>query len=102
MPTQRGYKIRSYVNGKAKSGNEFVNYSITVPSEIAQQIPDVLKFVPRMCSKEEDGVDGLLYEPIEEIKERTNPPAWAKNGNSKNDNGGSEKVTDIKARQQQA
>lgn len=102
MASQRGYKIRTYVNGKAKdSGNEWKNYSITVPSEIAEQIPDDLKFVPRMCSKKEDGVDGLLYEPFSEVQERPKKPDWLKNSNSQSGNG-RDKATDTepKARQQ--
>ena len=71
--SNRGYKIRSYTNGKAKDGTQYTNYALTVPNEIAEAVPNGMTFVPRMTD------DGLLYEPVDQAK--PNLPAWAKNGN---------------------
>lgn len=69
MSSNRGYKIRSYTNGKSKDGVQYTNYALTVPNEIAEAVPDGLTFVPRMTD------DGLLYEPVHQAK--TDLPAWA-------------------------
>lgn len=74
VSSNRGYKIRSYTNGKSKDGAQYKNYALTVPNEIAEAVPEGLTFVPRMTD------DGLLYEPVHQAK--TALPAWAqmKNG----------------------
>ena len=64
------YKIRSYVNGKSKKGHEFRNYSLAVPSEIAEALPDGITFVPRMTD------EGLLYAPVTRMGATL--PDWAK------------------------
>ncbi len=64
------YKIRSYVNGKSKKGHEFRNYSLAVPSEIAEALPNGITFVPRMTD------EGLLYAPVTQMGSTL--PDWAK------------------------
>jgi hypothetical protein len=71
MSSNRGYKIRSYTNGKSKDGAQYKNYALTVPNEIAEAVPEGLTFIPRMTD------DGLLYEPVHQA--RTELPAWAQN-----------------------
>lgn len=73
MSAQRGYVIRHYVNGRAKHrDSEWKNYSITVPSEIAEALPSDLKFIPRMTEQ------GLLYEPVKQTQTKIELPDWAK------------------------
>jgi hypothetical protein len=75
----RAYKIRAYINGRSKkNGNEYKNYSLTVPFEIAEALPDEMTFVPRMTD------DGLLYEPVQQSKAKVELPEWAKNGRNGN------------------
>jgi hypothetical protein len=70
MSANRGYKVRSYINGKkSPKGSQYINYSLTVPIEIAEAIPDGMQFIPRMCD------EGLLYEPVQQAHKPL--PAWA-------------------------
>lgn len=68
---QKGYKIRSYANGATKSGKEYRNYSLTVPNEIAEQIPEGVTFALHMTD------EGLLYVPTNQAESETELPAWA-------------------------
>lgn len=73
---RRGYKIRYYVSGKGKDGVEYRNYSLTVPSDIAENIPNEMQFIPRMTK------EGLLFEPVD--KRAIELPDWAKDEQSEN------------------
>jgi hypothetical protein len=77
MSPARGYKIRQYVNSRAKNGTEHKNYSLTVPGEIAEALPPDLKFVPRMTD------EGLLFIPLNQANQQIELPNWAKEGNGK-------------------
>lgn len=71
----RAYKIRSYKNGHSKKkGVDYTNYSLTVPFEIAEALPDGMAFVPRMTD------EGLLYEPFQNAHPQVELPAWAQTG----------------------
>jgi hypothetical protein len=72
MATQRGYKVRSYVNGSTKKGKEYRNYMITVPTDIAEALPDNLTFIPKMTD------EGLLYAPVTQSNSAIELPAWAR------------------------
>jgi hypothetical protein len=76
---QKGYKIRSYISGKAKDGTEYKNFSLTVPTSIAESLPEGITFVPKMTK------DGLLYEPIDQAT-TIELPDWAKKGNGNRKN----------------
>lgn len=77
----RGYRVRQYVNGRAEDGTEYFNYSLTVPKEIAEHLPDGMTFLPKMTD------DGILYQPVQIASKSVDLPDWAKN----NGNGGSKK-----------
>lgn len=66
---RRGYKIRFYVSGKGKDDIEYRNYSITVPSEIAEALPKDIQFLPKMTG------EGLLFEPVDH--RQIELPEWA-------------------------
>lgn len=66
---RRGYKIRFYVSGKGKDGIEYRNYSITVPSDIAEALPKEIQFLPKMTE------EGLLFEPVDH--RQIELPDWA-------------------------
>lgn len=88
MPqVRRGYKIRYYVSGKGKGGVEYKNYSLTVPSEIAENIPKDKQFIPRMTK------EGLLFEPVDE--RTVELPDWATG--EQNSNGSKEGEDDNSA-----
>ena len=53
----RTYKVRSFVNGRSKAGQPFVNYSLTIPTDIARHLPDDVAFT---CEVTDEGV---LYRP---------------------------------------
>ena len=90
---RRGYKIRYYTSGKGKDGVEYKNYSLTVPSEVAEALPKGMQFLPRMVDEaiyDSEGnqigsLQGLLFEPIESAQIEL--PNWAKqqNGGGKED-----------------
>jgi hypothetical protein len=78
---QRGYKIRHYISGRSKNGDhEYKNYSITVPNDIAENLPSGMTFIPRMCDSDSDGVNGLLFEPINQAR-GIKLPTWAQESN---------------------
>lgn len=86
MAMQHGpYKIRSYSNGQSKkTGTQYTNYSITVPSPIAEALPDGITFGVTMTK------EGLLYKPVKESDPpQVELPDWAKEteSNGKETNG---------------
>jgi hypothetical protein len=71
---QRTYKIRSFSNGKNRKGEPFVNYSLTIPSNIAEKLPKEMQFY---CELTEDG---LLFRPVPPESDQVVLPPWAVNG----------------------
>jgi outer membrane biosynthesis protein TonB len=72
---QRAYKIRSFSNGKNRKGDPFVNYSLTIPSTIAEKLPKDMQFY---CELTEDG---LLFRPVPPDQEQVVLPPWAQSEN---------------------
>jgi hypothetical protein len=65
------YKIRKFESGTSKSGSSYVNYSVTIPREVAEKLP---KDVAYECELTEDGI---LFRPSAQ-KQETELPTWAK------------------------
>jgi hypothetical protein len=55
----RTYKIRAYRNGTSKLGRDHVNYSLTVPAEVASQVPEGVVFTFEATE------DGFLFRRAE-------------------------------------
>lgn len=59
----RTYKLRKFRNGQTKDGTDFINYSVTLPTPIAEalieQFPDGFEF------EIESTADGIVYRPVE-------------------------------------
>lgn len=68
---QRTYKIRSFSNGKNRKGEPFVNYSLTIPSNIAEKLPREMQFYCELTP------DGLLFRPVPPDQEQVVLPPWA-------------------------
>lgn len=68
---QRTYKIRSFSNGKNRKGDPFVNYSLTIPSHIAEKLPREMQFYCELTP------DGLLFRPVPPDQEQVVLPPWA-------------------------
>lgn len=68
---QRTYKIRSFSNGKNRQGEPFVNYSLTIPSQIAEKLPREMQFYCELTP------DGLLFRPVPPDQEQVVLPPWA-------------------------
>ena len=66
------YKIRTFKNGKRKSGEPFLNYSLTIPTSIAKELPSDMKFYCDLTG------DGILFRPVPAEEEGTSSlPDWA-------------------------
>lgn len=65
------YKIRKFTNGRSSAGAEFTNYSLTVPANVAKELPDDVKF---SCELTEDGI---LFRPVKPEEIETTLPSWA-------------------------
>jgi hypothetical protein len=68
----RTYKIRKFENGSSQSGKTFVNYSLTVPSEVAELVPDDMRFECEMTQ------EGILFRPAKQEPAEVELPSWAK------------------------
>ena len=68
----RTYKIRTFVNGKNKAGEPFVNHSLTLPSDVAKLLPSDITFT---CSLTDDGI---LFRPAIQATGQPAQPAWAR------------------------
>lgn len=66
----RSYKLRAIQNGRTSGGDTYVNFAITVPPEIARQVPDGMQFD---CTWDETGIH---YTPISQ-REPPARPSWA-------------------------
>ena len=71
MNNQRTYKIRSFSNGKNRQGHPFVNYSLTIPSHIAEKLPREMQFYCELTP------EGLLFRPVPPDQEQVVLPSWA-------------------------
>lgn len=69
------YKIRRFQNGKSKAGNAFFNYSLTIPTEIAEKLPKDMRFSCELTDV------GILFRPATEVEEPVQLPTWAKDDN---------------------
>lgn len=70
----RLYKVRRFQNGRNAKGEPFMNYSLTIPTAIAEALPDEMRF---SCELTEDG---LLFRPGTGQETSVELPEWAKNG----------------------
>lgn len=70
----RTYKIRTFQNGRNARGEPFINYSLTIPTHIAEKLPGSLRYECKLTS------EGILFAPVEGEEETTpkDLPAWAK------------------------
>ena len=69
----KSYKIRKFQNGRNKDGDPFINYSLTIPSPIAEKLPEDMHFECELTD------DGILFRPAVEEVVDVNLPGWAKN-----------------------
>lgn len=68
---QRQYKIRKFQNGKNKDGQPFISYSMTIPADIAEQLPAELLFSIELSE------DGILFRPSGRTSYDPPLPTWA-------------------------
>ena len=61
------YKIR-----RVKQSRGYMSYTLSVPSEMAAQIPDNVKF------EVEWNADGLLYRPVRNAASEEAAPEWTR------------------------
>lgn len=65
------YKIRKFQNGKNRQGEPFMNYSLTIPSVIAEKLPQDMKFECHLTE------EGLLFKPSTDDESSIELPSWA-------------------------
>lgn len=75
----RTYKIRKFTNSRSKSGEAYINYSLTIPSAIAEKLPENIQFSCELTN------EGILFKPAQPESEQVVLPDWAatKNGGGK-------------------
>ena|SRR5436190_16863707 len=71
------YKIRKFQNGRNKDGQPFINYSLTIPTPIAEKLPADMQFACELTT------EGILFRPADEEVEAVELPTWAKGQNGK-------------------
>ena len=87
----KSYKIRRFQNGKNAQGEPFYNHSLTIPSEIAEHLPEDMRFeieiLDRIALPHDPSIpeqfrgrtlSGLLFMPVEPDKPEQHVPSWAK------------------------
>lgn len=81
MAPQNTYKVRKFQNGKRKDGTPFMNYSLTIPSHIAEALPSDKQFECVLTD------DGILFRPVEGTGQEVELPSWAQptNGQPKSE-----------------
>lgn len=67
----RTYKIRRFQNGKNSRGEAFINYSLTIPTHIAEKLPKDMQYT---CEVDEDGIH---FRPAASETRDVELPAWA-------------------------
>lgn len=75
------YKIRQFANGKNKAGQPFINYSLTIPSHVAEALPDDMTYACELTD------EGILFKPAQSEAEQVVLPDWAKRQKAGNGNG---------------
>lgn len=73
----RTYKIRKFQNGKSVKGDPYMNYSLTIPTEIAEKLPPDMQYA---CTLDEDGIHFL---PVANTGATVETPSWAMPRNGK-------------------
>lgn len=75
----RTYKIRKFTNSRSKSGEAYINYSLTIPSVIAEKLPEDIQFSCELTD------EGILFKPSKAETDQVVLPGWAntKNGGGK-------------------
>jgi hypothetical protein len=73
----RTYKIRKFQNGRSKSGEAYMNYSLTIPTEIAERLPPDIQYA---CTMDESGIH---FTPVEGTTRPVETPSWALPRNGK-------------------
>jgi len=96
---RKSYKLRRFQNGTKTNGEKFFNFSITIPTETAQQLLDAnqvhytFEVLPEIKLPKEgmpEGwagrtIKGLLFEPVShEPAPPPELPAWATGNGSPN------------------
>jgi hypothetical protein len=66
------YKIRKFQNGRNSAGEPFINFSLTIPTPIAEKLPKDMQFSCELTA------DGILFRPVEGSAEVVELPDWAK------------------------
>jgi len=67
----REYKVRQFVNGKRSDGSPFRNYSLTIPTQIAEKLPEDIRFT---CELNDDGI---LFKPVNgNLEKSISLPSW--------------------------
>jgi hypothetical protein len=77
----RTYKIRRFQNGKNSRDEPFFNYSLTIPTTIAEKLPEDVQYE---CVLDDKGIHFLPVDAQREIE----LPSWARakqNGKGKPD-----------------
>ena len=90
----RTYKIRRFVNGRNSRGEPFMNYSLTVPTDTAMQLPEDLQYacelLPEIILPDDARIpeayrgrtiQGILFQP--QTSYTPELPSWAKAQNGK-------------------
>ena len=73
----RTYKVRKFQNGRSKDGTAYMNYSLTIPTEIAERLPPDIQYA---CTLDEDGIH---FTPVESTTRPVETPSWALPQNGK-------------------
>lgn len=72
MINEKTYKIRKFQNGTRRNGEPFLNYSLTIPTMIARELPEDMKFYCHLTD------EGILFRPVESDEgENFDLPEWA-------------------------
>jgi hypothetical protein len=72
MINEKTYKIRKFQNGKRRNGEPFMNYSLTIPTTIARELPKEIRFYCELTD------EGILFRPVAHGQgDNLDLPAWA-------------------------
>jgi hypothetical protein len=87
----RTYKIRRFQNGRSAKGDPFYNYSLTVPSPLAEQLPNDIHYgcelLPEVTLPDDESIPadlrgrtikGILFEPEDFRPNAVELPEWAR------------------------
>ena len=71
------FKVRKFRNGMSKTGEPFINYSLTLPSHIAEELPADQHYACELTK------EGILFRPTLDTNEKIALPQWAKTSGTK-------------------